>query len=226
MAQIKLTEVDVAKPVVQWLKDFNWEVYQEVSPPHTSRCADILAVQNNIVWIIEVKRSLSLSLLEQINHWKHKVHYVSIAIPQTKNRFDRTRHYGFNLLKQNGIGCFSVTHRPCISKVREEVEPSLHRKVNCQYIIDSLMEEHKTFAEAGNADGKRWTPFKHTCTNITRMVTENPGILFKDLMINVTHHYASTNSARSSIKYWIESGIIDNIVFKKENKQLRVYLKE
>ena len=37
-------------------------------------------------------------------------------------------------------------------------------------------------AQAGNAEGKCWTPFRETCQNVADAVKETPGINIKDLV--------------------------------------------
>ncbi len=73
------TEVELARPVVAWLGDLGWEVFQEVSAGGS--VADIVARRGPVLWVVEVKRSLGLSLLGQAHAWKRRAHRVSVAVP-------------------------------------------------------------------------------------------------------------------------------------------------
>src|SRR3989304_1278839 len=97
----KLTEVDLAKPVISYLEERGWDVYQEVLI--YGKIADIVATFDKLTWIIECKTSLSLKLLEQIYAWRGRANFLSIAIPTTVGD-------GFvkNLLINNRIGVLSV----------------------------------------------------------------------------------------------------------------------
>src|SRR3972149_11141908 len=175
----KLTEVDLAKPVISYLEERGWDVYQEVLI--YGKIADIVATFDKLTWIIECKTSLSLKLLEQIYAWRGRANFLSIAIPTTVGD-------GFvkNLLINNRIGVLSVNK---YSEVFENIHPQLNRKViNIQKFI---RPEHKIWAEAGSQHGY-YTPFANTKRNIEYRIKQYPnGILFKDFIKLTEHHYAS-----------------------------------
>jgi Holliday junction resolvase len=50
-----IKEIDIGKALVEWLNVQHWDVYQEVKI--YSHIADVVAVRNGIVWIIECKTS-------------------------------------------------------------------------------------------------------------------------------------------------------------------------
>src|SRR3990167_11042364 len=99
----KLTEVQLAKPIIAYLEERGWDVYQEVLI--YGKIADIVATFGKLTWIVEVKTSLSLKLLEQIYAWRGRANFLSIAIPTTVGD-------GFvkNLLMNNRIGILTVRH--------------------------------------------------------------------------------------------------------------------
>ena len=80
----KMKETDIAKPVVSWLQDQGWTVYQEVEVKERGARADIVAIIEPKIWVIEVKRSYGLGVLEQALSWRSLSHYVSIAVPRGK----------------------------------------------------------------------------------------------------------------------------------------------
>ena len=51
----KIKETEIAEIVIDWLEKQHWDVYQEV--PVNSGFADIFAVRNGLVWVIETKTS-------------------------------------------------------------------------------------------------------------------------------------------------------------------------
>ena len=206
----KLTEVQLAKPIIAYLEERGWDVYQEVLI--YGKIADIVATFGKLTWIVEVKTSLSLKLLEQIYAWRGRANFLSIAIPTTVGD-------GFvkNLLMNNRIGILTVRH----SEVFENIHPQLNRRViNIQKFI---RPEHKTWAEAGSQHGY-YTPFQQTKGNIEYRIKHYPnGILFKDFIKLTEHHYASEATARSCLRQWIESGIIKGAKIINQGNKLLIY---
>lgn len=205
--------------MVEWLNFNNWDVYQEVAIG--SSVADIVAVQGNIVWIIECKLSLSLELIGQAIEWIriHKAHFISISIP--KRRYEtKGRYAAYDILKNYGIGMIEV---PKLAEIRRQsVEPRFYRKAAAKEVKDSLCDQQKYFALAGSQSGY-WTPFKKTCQVISRIVNRNPGITLKDLIDKSVHHYSTDKTARACISKYVRDGIIKGIRCEKDGKFLKFY---
>ena len=206
----KLTEVQLAKPVIAYLEERGWDVYQEVLIH--GKVADIVATFGKLTWIVEVKTSLSLKLLEQIYAWRGRANFLSIAIPTTVGD-------GFvkNLLINNKIGVLTIRH----SEVYENIHPQLNRKtINIQKFI---RPEHKIWAEAGSQHGY-YTPFQRTKQNIEYEIKKHPnGILFKDFIKLTEHHYSTEATARSCLRQWIDSGIIKGAKITYQGNKLFIY---
>src|SRR3989304_2901120 len=211
----KIAEVDIAKPIVLFLQEAGWEVYQEVLI--NGNTADIIARNEKLLWAIETKTSLSMEVIGQAYNWRSRCHFCSIGVPYGKhNEFSRT------ILKTFGIGCIVVTeYDKCVSI---KMDSPFYRKVDCNYIYKSLKEEQKTFGEAGTNSRKCWTPFQSTVRSITETVTSNNGIEFKDLIKKISHHYSSYSAAKNSLKKWIECGVIKGVVLKEDGGLLKCYL--
>jgi len=158
-----MKETELAEKVVDWLKSQHWEVYQEVQPHAFDRTADIVAVTGNLLWIIEVKKSLSLALLEQALRWRGYANYISIATPNPK-RHTKGEDAARLFLKHFGIGRLSIRRRSG-DNVDQMIAPHLCRN-RLGTLMDCLTEHHKTYAQAGNADGRRWTQFRNTCMEL------------------------------------------------------------
>lgn len=215
------SEIEVAEIIIPYLKEMGWEVYQEVEIHHHGGIADIVATQGNLVWVLECKRTLSLSLMAQAEGWKKLAHYVSIVVPM-KKRWTSQRLLE-RILDYLGIGCYMVSKPDIIS---EFAPVKLNRKANSDRIRKNLTELHKTWAKAGNARGSRYTPFQHTKDNLIHEVKKHPGITIKELILSIDHHYNSEASAKGSILQWIHKGVIKELELKHEGRGYKVYLKE
>ena len=210
----KITEVDIARVVIDYLE--GGEIYQEVCG--RGGRADIVYVCGQTVWVIEVKLSLSMSLLSQATNWVGKAHYVSIATPR---RQSDKNHAAMQFLKWKGIGYLYVDAKR--NRVQEVVKASLNRTARVEYLKNCLCEQQKTFAPAGNASGQYWTPYRETCRNVLSKVTRRPGVTLKELLDGLKHHYASFSSARSSIRHWADSGKIPGVEIRRDGRLLRFY---
>ncbi len=209
-----MKEIELAKRVIAYLEDHKWDVYQEVQSRQFGKVADIVAVQNNVVWIIECKTNFGLKVLEQANNWYGYANYISIATPPNK-----TNKFIEDFMIYKGIGHISITEYDYYEKIK----PYLNRKAYTKKVLSILNEKHKTFAEAGNNERKHFTPFQNTVLEIQRVVKNKQGILFNDLIKEINHHYKTSSTAKSCLKQWIETGVIKNIFIRKEDNLLRVY---
>jgi len=205
MMNFKPTEKEIAKIVIAWLKNQHWVIYQEVQQYMYGPVADIVAVQGKILWVIETKTSLTFKLIAQVQRWKMNAHYVSVAVPSAK--LDSGRLFAEHVLKWQGIGLFTVAG----NEVGERIAPKLNRYAYKSRLIKKLKPEQQYWAEAGNANSERWTPFAETCRNIVRIVQRSPGITAKELIDGTRTHYSTPASARTCIIKWAREGIIRGI---------------
>lgn len=202
-------ETQVAEPIVAWLEEMGWAVYQEVAS--SDGRADIVAVRERVRWVIEVKRSLSLALLAQAHAWKRRAHRVSIAYP--RGRMDDTRRLAHEYAAADGIGIIEVERQqwtptqPTVVVI-EVAKPALRRTV----LPVTLVEAQRTYAKAGNADGKFWSPFRETCERVRKTVDAHPGLTIREVVDAIDHHYASKQSARGALLGWAEAGKIDGVI--------------
>jgi hypothetical protein len=201
-----MKETELAKIVIEWLKKQKWEIYQEVqfSKYSTGNIADIVAVKNNELWIVETKTSLSLEVMEQA--WRWEAHYRSVAVPRIRNRRDRT--FAYMLAKRYlNIGILEVIRDKDkyydLDRVYAVVDAPLMQKFDEQAKrkIKMLTELHKTYAKAGSTSGNHLTPYKQTMIKVRKFIEENPGCTLKDIIKDIGKgHYSSTNSAKNNIR--------------------------
>lgn len=224
-----MTEIDLAKKVVAWLTDLGWDVYQEIQIRESGSIADIVAVLDRRVWVVECKTTMSLQLLGQAEEWKRFAHMVSVAVPLVKRRYGKRKYNNTKarfmaglILRRFGIGELRITEGPpdeYSPMVDEVLAPILSRKAWANDILDCLTEKHKTYAEAGNAKGRRYTPFVATCDSLVRHVKRHPGCSMKEAVEGIPHHYASPQSARISLAKWIDAGVISGIEVRFEGRK-------
>ena len=211
-----MKEVDLAEPVAAYLRGLQWDVYQEVPGP-VGR-ADILVEQSVLLGAVEVKKDLSLRLIEQAHYWLRYAHLTWIAVPRplrSRNQFV------LGLLHGQGIGMLEYDRKE--EKVRELIRPALQRKALVHVTRKHIDEEHRTFAKAGNSDNHFWSPFKRTARQVQILVMDKPGIRLKDAVNEMKHHYANNSTARTCIAHWIREGLIEGVEMHRVGRHLELY---
>ena len=197
------SEAELALMVCEWMDHEGWEVFKEV-PWHGGR-ADIVGRCGKLTWVIECKLTLSLDVISQAENWTRYANFSSVATPQRKRSDWRKNAFMDRILEMCGIGLFGVGREVDISR-----KAPLHRKLS-DPISQALVEEMKTYAAAGNADGNFWSPFKATCRELQRAVLETPGISMKAAIDKIDHHYSNSQSARGSLAHWIGAKKVQGI---------------
>lgn len=223
-------ETALAGTVVRYLRDLGWDVHQEVS--FGGPRADIVAVFGPQVWVVEAKMSLSLDLLGQALEWRGVAHRVSVAVPKYAKGAHRARWTAERILRDYGIGLLRVTPPSEYDKwVEARVDAVIEARLDrCPRPRDlaslrrSLCEDTRTYAAAGNAEGKFWSPFKATIRDIHRALGEHDGLTTRELVAVITHHYSSDSSARSTLPKWLMDGKIPGVRGEQVDRVTRWYL--
>lgn len=217
-----MKETELAEYVVSWLEDQNWTIYQEVQFRHLGGVADIVAVRNGILWIIETKMSMSIEVLNQASAWP--VHYRSIAVPGTSNRRYNKRDYGV-AKNYYMVGVIEVSR----GDIYEAVKPPtfLENHKTAKRMISQLTELHKTYAKAGSKAGSHLTPYKMTMMEIQRHLKLNPGSTIEDLFKRFgAMHYASKSSFKGNLLKCLESFESNWCRIDKSQKPYKLFLVE
>lgn len=221
-----MKETDLAKQIVEWLQEQHWEVYQEVLRYSTT--ADIVAVQGPLVWVIECKTTLSIGVMLQASRWM--THFRSVAVPSA--RHSRPRNAAFQVARSHfKVGVITVSpHSFAYSDtaIEEEVAAPYMREYRelALRLRDTLEPEHKTFAPAGSADGKKWTPYKRTIRDVRSFLEKNPGSTMRQIQEDIGRgHYASPASMRGNLgkalEHWEDWCRVD-----RDHKPFKYYVKE
>lgn len=220
-----MKETDVARSAVRYFTDMKWDVYQEVVWTQGGNRADIVAVRDGIVAVAEVKTSFGVALLEQCLAWKGFAHFVWAVIPDLRSSMASRlcKDYGIGLLKVD-VARESDYYPQRWARV--SIDPRFDRRAMTKHLSGALCDGHKTYAEAGNAEGKFWSPFKETCANILKIVQQKPGCTMKEMIAELDHHYTCDATARTSLAKWAYTGHIPGVRIEKDGRFIKWYPKE
>jgi len=187
-------ETELAKVVIQWLKEQNWEVWQEAKlvGKYYGPIHDIIAVKHDITWCIECKLSFNLKVIEQA--YNSNAILKSIAVPKYNG-------FGEMLCRKLGIGIIYVKDY----NIDEKSGKIFRENYNLyKEIIKTLENIPQSFVESGSKGGY-WTPYKQTMISVKKYIEEHEGCSFKDIIDNLkNHHYASNATAKVCIRKDLE----------------------
>lgn len=223
MKKERIAETAVAKPVISFLEELQWDVYQEVLCGSGGARADIVALQGPLIWVVEVKTTLTFDVVDQAHNWLDHAHYVSIAVPWARTR----RNMPQRVCRQFGIGMLEVGHQRS-DGVYTRVPAKLGRtRVHRRYadlLRASCRPECKTWGEAGNARSEFYSPFKGTCRAIVEYLTKHGPSPVKDVVKGIEHHYASEASARGCIPRWVADKKVPGVELDTKSRPLLLRL--
>lgn len=220
-------ESELASAFIPWIESSGWDVYQEVQMYRQDNVADLVLRRGVVIWVIEMKTSLSLDLMGQAEAWKYYSNYTSVIVPNRKSfRIGRASNYAKHVLERDGIGLITIGKGFDGSFVIEERIRPEFRRHNVAKRWEFLHEGYKVSGEAGNSDGERWTAFRQTCWNLWSFLDKNPGATLDNILKEVNHHYHTTSTAKQCILKWISRKIIRGVRVDENHRPYRFYLEE
>jgi hypothetical protein len=203
----KLSEKELAVSVIEAMRQWHWEIYQEVIYGG-GRC-DIVGKCGNLLWAVECKTTFSLAVIEQAYNARFHAHYSSVAVP-TQNNFAE------HICRQLGIGAI---HCKGYADPVERVKPKLNRRP----MLFKLVDDQKTSGEAGSQNSDYYTPFRKTVKNLIGYVSRHEGCHFDEALKEIDYHYHTFGSAKSCLRGFIGT-VIPELRAEIINKKLCLFL--
>lgn len=231
-------EQDLGPPVVAWLEERGFEVYQEVEMHQGGPRADIVGVLGPRLFVVELKKSLGLDVIAQAAHWRRYAHHVAVAVPIRVGKMfgrrvtvtnDPGRLLAAEVLAWKGVGLLEVlppgqdghlaqlgvsadgvVEHANVEGPRETMQAPFNRRI-VEGLRAALRPEQRKFARAGNAEGRRWTKFRETATRLRRYVEAHQGCTLKQAITDITHHYTTDASARGALVDLLRKGVVDGV---------------
>lgn len=201
-----MKETELGKVAVDFFSEHpSFEVFQEV--PLMGGYVDVVIKIDKYYHCVECKTSLSLEVIAQALDRKPYCHYASVFVPMAK--MSAGKRLAIRIMKQYGIGCYEYNSKR--NEVKETLQPKINRRVLDHHLKSTIREEHKTFAQAGSRNVKRYTSFRATVDELTRYVKNNPGQAFNVIIGAITTHYKTASTAKSCLLGYIRSGVIKGI---------------
>ncbi len=228
---MKRSETTIAAETVAYLTGEGLDIYQEVT--YLGWVADIVALQpykrTAASHIVECKTALSFGVFGQAARWKPYCNFVWVAVPDVGR--GESRNAAYDYARYAGIGVLTVPEtweigRGVSARVEAAFRRHSHKNHRWGNIAAALVERHKDFAPAGNSNGRRWTPFAQTCSELAEQARKRPGVTLREALDIVGKgHYATAVSARVSLAKWLMVDKVRGVEGRKEGRQWRLYPK-
>ncbi len=222
MPEKKLSETDLARYIVEYLEQEGWDCYPEAQMKYGGGRADIACTKQGILWIVEVKTSLSIRLLDQANDWLRTkgVNRVSIAFPTRGVPGVVT-----DLCDLKGIGILTVpkSNYNLTRRIMEQKAPTALPTSDWKVkgMIESLHPDMKNY-KPGTCNGYS-TPYNRTMKAVDEYLIVHPDSTLKEIVTSVQHHYASNRTAQVCILKGALRGGKERVRAKKEGNKWLLY---
>ena len=172
-------EVDVAKPIENFLEELGYLVRSEV------KGCDITAIKGNDLIIVECKTSVSLKLIYQCVDRQEFSDNVYLGIPLVDGKSIPNRKYLFKLLKRLELGLITVTFQKNRTKVNIILEPNEYKsKKKVKYrkkIIEEINNRSENLNIGGSYRSKLMTAYKEASLEIGKYLKNKGSLSAKEL---------------------------------------------
>lgn len=230
----KMSETDLAAPATRYLQGLGFEVFHEVAPwGGGGRRADVVGLRKSergapLVYIIELKVSLGLAVMDQAIEWIGAAHWISVGVPTGRHGGPLISH----ALNHFGIGHLALSVNEYDADhgmdARVVVPPRFLRAARCARVVKGCVPETAAGAAvlaAGSAGGGYYTPFNNTVRQLKRFILDEERrtgapVLFKTAVSSITHHYVRDSSATATLAQWIRNGHIAGLTTEVINGKL------
>lgn len=214
-----VSERALAEAVVSWLRADGWSTFHEVEC--RGGRADIVAVRQGLVWLIETKLRAGLEVLAQaLDKRRSGAHGVLVAVPAgpaAKLLASIAGRLGIGVITVDEVEGFDETTRKFIRVVRVGVYewPAFYRQATSQELLRGCTREHAA-QPAGTTGTKIWTPFKAAVRGAIYELAAAPRhqVLVADLALAESVREYKRGFEASQLRRWLCQAIQETPQYK------------
>lgn len=202
-----MKETDLAATVIDWLSELGWDTFPEVQLRNRGPRADIVAIKNDMTWVIETKLSMNLHLMEQAIRWQELgALYVSMCIPFVSRRKAGKNYWHSrvvdNFCREKGIGLIFANPPEVFKMIPAKLcRYNYHRR---HYILDCLDTRMKDY-QAGSSSSEGYsTQRQRVLEDALQIIRQQPGCTLSDLVHRVKTNYRVRTKAKKYILRTLE----------------------
>lgn len=156
MTMLERTETEILAPVVAHLAAHSWEVYAEVPVVLDGSLVsiDIVATRDGIVRVVEGKRRLDPTVVDQAKRWRRLAHQVYAVVGEPRRKTVR-HNANRGELDRFGVGLVYVSEAGAL---RHQIEAKRQPAADPRVILAALCDAQQAGPAAGSAAARRVTP--------------------------------------------------------------------
>jgi len=202
MKSPKVRETDIGIAAKRYLESHGWEVYPEVQLNASGGIADIVAVKDDVIWVVECKMRVTLALLKQLWRWRKYANMLSVAVlagslyPQHLARLHGEKDFQGAMLDKFGFGCFGVLVNP--PRIESLLSGAGFERERDDF-LHVIRDQHRDSAP-GQVEGKRFTALDSTLANLVEYVRGHPGVALREAVSQIRHHCKDNRSAAGTVR--------------------------
>ena len=196
-----LSETTIAVSVQNWLLSQDFDCFPEAQIRQRGPRADIIAIKGPLMWVIETKLSLNLSVIEQALKWKGLgALYTSVAVLKPKrkrqNRFTWYSDFVDRFFRQEGLGLILINNDDL--SISEVIEPRLHRYnyLRSRKIVKQLDPRMKQYLPGSSGKQGYSSPYQRTIENALKYIQRQNSCSINELLNNIETHFRIRVKAR------------------------------
>lgn len=163
-----IKEVEVAKPIEQYLEDLGYKVRSEV------KGCDITAIKDEHFIVVECKTSLSLKLIYQCIDRQEFCDNVYLALPIINGKALPNRKYFMKLLKRLELGLITVTFLKTKKRVDILLDPKAYKKKkklkHRAKVLNEMHERSGNYNSGGSVRTKLMTAYRERAIEIAQLL--------------------------------------------------------
>lgn len=198
-----MLESDLSKPVCDWLTARGFTPYAEVEFPRDNRTIDLVARKDADLIAIELKRSLTRSVIRQafLCDLITDQRYAAVATRPSQKGIDQCRRSGIGLLSVRD-GVVNVILQPReVETIKEQSWIRNDYASNIHRILDRMEPN----GIAGVPCRKGIGPAQECFDRVQTYLTQNSAATWSEIFANVSNHYVSARSMCGAMKAVAES---------------------
>lgn len=211
---MKINETDLGRLLQKNLEDRGYDCYPEAQFRSRGKRADLIAIKHESFWVIEIKKNINITLLEQAYYWhQHGAIEVSIAIakPLAKKQIRQrawVSPFIDRVLREHGIGLFLIDTEN--DRVIEPIKPKTisdnQPRAESLYLqLDSRMKMSTPGSKIPNN-----TPASRSKENIDDFLRHNEVVSLSQIIEKVNiHHHKRIRKKNFILNYLLSKESID-----------------
>jgi hypothetical protein len=186
-----IKEIDLSKPVADWLRKRGFVVYSEV--PFLTRCLDMVGIKSDDIIVIELKMSLTEKVIRQALVARIATDKVYVGVPTNpkSTSIDKCRKYHIGILKINQE----------IEEILRPTQAKCKFKSATEHLIENAKAQEPSDI-AGLPTLKGIGPAQAVAAFIKGYVNEHPKAGWKEIYENVPNHYSNHKSMAGAMNNW------------------------